>query len=216
MPSLPPVVICAPGRSCLAGQYGTLIDSFETVVRFQGAEQFQGTEDLVGSKTDICVFNGSWEAVGTIDRTILLYKEKGHIPGFFWTPSFSSPDRQAVVDKSMDCYGAVYGINSFDRIFWLQNALYIGDDFPSSGLVVIDHLLQHCDQIAIHGYDLVDGCGDWDNYSYYWDKFPRILPRIPHFLSREATYIRRLMFEGRVVLLRELAEQLGVAPVAAG
>ncbi len=128
------IIIVGNGSSLLDGEFGKLIDSFKTVVRFNSFK-IRGYEKHVGSKTDV------WF---TVNRKHIsdIHKFKDVIC-HSWEPS------EEKCKLFQDLKSVRKSTTKISKDIYKEIPL----EYPSSGIIAIFFFLQHFKSVSIIGFD---------------------------------------------------------------
>jgi len=155
------VCIVGNGRSVLSQSAGSVVDRFDTVLRFNDF-QIPGYEEHVGSKTSVWVVS-DW----TIIKLLNKYPDRSlpvlcAIPFRFMGKPYYAARRGEVEKELTPAQRKRVTFISLETARNLIEGRNFGDRWPSSGLLTIMHMLeaQSHEHVFVHGFDFfkeIDG-----------------------------------------------------------
>mmetsp|Transcript_34544 Transcript_34544/g.90401 ORF Transcript_34544/g.90401 Transcript_34544/m.90401 type:complete len:242 (-) Transcript_34544:278-1003(-) len=155
------VCIVGNGRSVLSQSAGSVVDRFDTVLRFNDF-QIPGYEEHVGSKTSVWVVS-DW----TIIKLLNKYPDRSlpvlcAIPFRFMGKPYYAARRGEVEKELTPAQRKRVTFISLETARNLIGGRNFGDRWPSSGLLTIMHMLeaQSHEHVFVHGFDFfkeIDG-----------------------------------------------------------
>jgi hypothetical protein len=176
--------------------YGSVIDTHDTVVRFNAAPT-EGFEKDVGSETDMRFMNVAMQrghSLAHVTNTPKRYIRQVRSQGLVLKYSGKSIQRRAqeAIHESCD----VYKITKYRKAYYKHSLRWaLGPDFNtnfggfSSGLNALLLFLPHADQISLFGFGFYQE--DLKNL-HYWEDFEADV-RGPHNYEREKTIVQKLV-----------------------
>jgi len=148
------VCIVGNGRSVLSQSAGSVVDRFDTVLRFNDF-QIPGYEEHVGSKTSVWVVS-DW----TIIKLLNKYPDRSlpvlcAIPFRFMGKPYYAARRGEVEKELTPAQRKRVTFISLETARNLIGGRNFGDRWPSSGLLTIMHMLeaQSHEHVFVHGFD---------------------------------------------------------------
>lgn len=192
------VLVVGSGESILNYKFGSQIDMFDIVVRFNGFDKAPLIE-YTGSKVDYVFCNTSVEAYEDIILKNRIVKNCNYILTYKKDSIEGTQRLKIMTKKLMDqkFKPIIIPTDNYGR-FIRNNRRGI-----TSGLVAILYFLSIYEQVTIHGFDLVQG--HEGNLGHYYDDKPTTLTQF-HNLELEAEFIKDLIKIDRVRLLSKVLE----------
>lgn len=179
-------ILIANGPIVLEKPMGPLIDSFDTVVRFNNFE-LAGFEDKVGSKVSIlarrCCDDVNLFPADKLDKVLVTMTYCQHSQ-FMWPVARDLYDfyehKLEVIPVSM--------CKEYGDLLKLDHPL---NEWATVGILTIIHLLKTTDKLHLYGFD----------YSVVGKHYFKRQPKDSKFHSwkKEADYVNQLEKEGRIV-----------------
>ena len=143
------VLLVGNGPSCLNKEYGDLIDSYQTVVRFNDFV-INGYEKYVGSKTDVWVKTKKSNKYNKND-----FKHKYYVhPRVLKS---TDDDLQKLKERGYE----IIPLHFHDTI----DKLIKGNLWATTGLVMVYHFIHKGLEVTIHGFDFFE-----NGVHYYEDR----------------------------------------------
>ncbi|EOD27204.1 hypothetical protein EMIHUDRAFT_205179 [Emiliania huxleyi CCMP1516] len=202
------VILIGNGPSALAHRLGAHIDHFPNVVRFNEFQSL-GFEPYVGGRLTL------WAMSGNMAPTLLeTYHERHQIPVLVAVPqrTYRNCTYPIVRRETLSRVPPAmrHRVNFTERGVAAElHARHGVTSRPSSGLLVLAHLLRHFRVVHIHGFDFFSG-GDGKSGHYYADG--KGAAGKVHDTRQETRVARQLVAEGRVLPLSECVAASPVAP----
>lgn len=204
----PTAIVVASGKSVLDIEYGSVIDSFEVVLRFMSLKTAGNIIPFLGTKTDIFVFNLGIRGVEIFEQKVIEHT----IPtkNILACGSCPAPNRLNRVLKAIEGKNYVLEAIHLEDVQRMKEALFLKNIFPSSGIMAVDYLLKRFDTVCVHGFDkLAYGLSGNDNFKKFYDDdkcYSKEYVLARHDYEREAIYLKALEQAGKVVQLSTLIQ----------
>lgn len=167
------VILVGNGTSVLDNDNGELIDSFDTVVRFN-SYKISGYEINVGTRTDI-LFTCNDYHINDLDTYRSVY-----VHSWCW-----EPDRCDIFKKLSDVRPCIKTSRDIVRSIPVEN--------PSTGVIAIAYMIMHFKKVYITGFDW------WGRDSHHYGDLE--LRGTLHDPIEELNYISSLEYEGKLEFL---------------
>lgn len=188
------IIVIGNGTSVLDRKMGSVIDTFEDVVRINSF-QIKGYETFIGSKTTIWARNNSKRTKNRIKmdqykRIIICspdwnmnraFKIQKTIPGSEVIPKKIVANLQRDLNQS------------------LKKSCHSGKPkkWPSTGLLLLYYLLGEYDPIHIYGFDNFKGKNGVARH--YYNNKEKIISWGVHECHKERSWIKNKILEGKII-----------------
>ena len=206
------IIVVGNGESLRDSGLGSVIDSYETVVRFNHFKT-KGFEKDVGTKTSVWVLAQIREPdkqdpdevknINTVLSPFISRPCKDQMrPCAQGDPGFLKHKWEAAKEKMADMKekiekspvlppGTSVSVTSMPGNIRLYDKYGLVEKFPSSGLQVINYFLEKHAAVHIVGFDF-----ETANHQHYWEK--KLKDETCHNMGGEAKVINAMMAEGVV------------------
>lgn len=194
-------VVGSSGR-LLDENYGSLIDSFDVVVRFNRAPT-ENFEKFVGSKTDIYWMNRHVILGSKLTKKDLEERKSGFWAGQKQEFVEEIRDKKIIsylIQKELDEIYEISKLDKSNKVFSYNQDLF-EKDFKISNITSGTSFIYVCvvSKIEPHlfGFDVVE---DDRSRDHYWEKRPGVSS--VHNMTEEKTRIRNFIKQNKVVLYK--------------
>lgn len=171
------VLLIGNGPSCLNNEFGELIDSHETIVRFNDFIT-KGYEEYVGSKTDVWV-----KTKKSIKHDNDKFKHKYYVHPRVLNSSDNELSR--LHEKGYE----IIPVNFHDNI----DKLIKGNSWATTGLVMIYYFMEMGYKVSIHGFDF------FENGVHYYNDGSKMVGHKPDL---EKEIVTNLIKNKKIKVLR--------------
>jgi len=215
----PRICVVGNGPSALQGkQNGDLIDTFDEVVRFNNFQTKAGDfKKWVGSKCTVHFSDGvlyptfaNYHAPGAT-VILSLFADRFTVAGTYFIQR-GGQDLETALTINFLNDPAVSWIDK-ERIESLKKKLGLETiKHPTSGMLAIDYFVEKAGvqlPVVITGFDFFQGptIHYYDAYEPLWERINNYIGVNQHSPLKEKVYVEKLVAEGKVVFLKDIANE---------
>ena len=186
------VLVIGNGTSCLNDKVGMKIDSeFEVVIRLNDYV-ISGFEEYVGTREDIWCTGGG---TATQPRDCQMFKETWISYPYVCNPIMSNLATRVTQGEPFTLMGIKF-LREMDDAVGMPK-----DFFCTCGLYAIGFAIKKYQQVYITGFDFFKDCEEGKNTNHYYGEHATEKVGSDHRPDLEEQFIKKLILDGRVILL---------------